>query len=78
MNIVDDFTEERFAVEADTSRPKRRTLGVLERLVEIHRLSRSDTMDNGKDLIGKALYALAYELRLVQHHIETGKSQQSM
>lgn len=55
LNIVDAFTKECLSVEADTSLRWLRTLGVLEQLAEIRRLSRGNTMETEKTPLKKSV-----------------------
>jgi putative transposase len=55
LNIVDDFTKECLAIEADTSLPGRRVVSVLDRLAELRGLPQSVMVDNGPEFAGKAL-----------------------
>jgi len=77
LNIVDDFTKERLAVEVATSLPGRRVASVLERLAERRGSPRAVTVDNGPEFAGKALDEWAYLRRLRLRFIEPGKPQQN-
>ncbi|CAJ9864364.1 putative insertion element protein [Burkholderia pseudomallei] len=48
LNVVDDYTRERLAIEVDTSLPGLRVQQVLERLKEMRGLPASITVDNAR------------------------------
>lgn len=69
LNIVDDFSRECPAIEVDTSLPGTRVVRVLERLSETRGLPKVIVVDNGPELISKALDEWAYRnhVRLALH-----------
>ncbi len=73
LNIVDDFSRECPAIEVDTSLPGTRVARVLERLAETRGLPKVIVVDNGPELISKALDEWAYRNRVRPHFIEPGK-----
>ena len=77
LNIVDDFTMECVAIEADISLPGKRVVGVLESLAEIRSLPTSVTVDNGPEFISKILNEWAYRRQLQLRFSEPGKPQQN-
>jgi len=77
LNIVDDFTKEYLAIEADTSLPGKRVVDVLQRLAEMRGLPTSVTVDNGPEFISKVLDEWAYRRQLKLRFIEPGKLQQN-
>jgi len=73
LNIVDDLTRECPAIEVDTSLPGVRVVRVLDRLAESRGLPVEIVVDNGPEMIGKALDAWAYRNGVRLHFIEPGK-----
>ncbi len=74
---MDYFTKGCLAIEVYTLQPGRRVVSVLGRLAEMRGLPRSIIVDNGPELISKALDVLAYEKGLALRFIEPGKPQQN-
>jgi putative transposase len=60
LNIVDDLSRECPAIEVDTSLPGARVVRVLERLAGTRGLPLEIVIDNGPEMIGKALDEWAY------------------
>ena len=77
LNIVDDFSRECPAIEVDTSLPGVRVVRVLERLGESRGLPREIVVDNGPEMIGKALDEWAYRNDVRLHFIDPGKPVQN-
>ena len=77
LNIVDDFSRECPAIEVDTSLTGMRVVRVLERLSQIRKLPRAIVVDNGPELISKALDEWAYRNGVRLHFIEPGKPVQN-
>jgi putative transposase len=77
LNIVDDFSRECPAIEVDTSLPGVRVVRVLERLGESRGLPREIVVDNGPEMIGKALDEWAYRNGVRLHFIDPGKPVQN-
>jgi len=77
LNIVDDFSRECPVIEADTSLPGTRVVRVLERLSETRGLPKTIVVDNGPELISKALDEWAYRNGVRLHFIEPGKPVQN-
>jgi len=73
LNIVDDFSRECPVIEVDTSLPGTRVVRVLERLAETRGLPAAIVVDNGPELISKALDEWAYRNGVRLHFIEPGK-----
>ncbi|MFQ6017067.1 MAG: IS3 family transposase [Kiloniellaceae bacterium] len=73
LNIVDDCTRECPAIEVDTSLPGARVVRLLERLAETRGLPKELVIDNGPELISKALDQWAYRNGVRLHFIEPGK-----
>jgi putative transposase len=77
LNIVDDFSRECAAIEVDMSFPGVRVLRVLERLAEIRGLPPEIVLDNGPEMIGKALDEWAWRNCVRLNSIEPGKPVQN-
>jgi putative transposase len=77
LNIVDDFSRECPAIEVDTSLPGVRVVRVLDRLAEARGLPREIVVDNGPEMIGKALDQWAWRNRVRLHFIDLGKPTQN-
>ena len=73
LNIVDDCTRECPAIEVDTSLPGARVVRVLDRLAETRGLPKELVIDNGPELISKALDLWAYRRGVRLHFIDPGK-----
>ena len=73
LNIVDDFSRECPAIEVDTSLPGSRVVRVLDRLAETRGLPAEIVLDNGPEMIGKALDEWAYHRGVRLNFIEPGK-----
>jgi transposase InsO family protein len=77
LNIVDDFSRECPAIEVDTSLPGVRVVRVLERLAETRGLPHEIILDNGPEMIGKALDQWAWRNGVRLHFIDLGKPTQN-
>jgi putative transposase len=77
LNIVDDFSRECPAIEVDTSLPGARVVRVLERLAETRGLPKEIIVDNGPEMIGKALDQWAWRYGVRLHFIDLGKPTQN-
>jgi len=77
LNIVDDFSRECPAIEVDTSLPGARVVRVLERLAETRGLPHEIILDNGPEMIGKALDQWAWRYGVRLHFIDLGKPTQN-
>ena len=77
LNIVDDFSRECPAIEVDTSLPGTRVVRVLDRLAETRGLPAEIVLDNGPEMIGKALDEWAYRKGVRLNFIEPGKPVQN-
>ncbi len=73
LNIVDDFSRECPAIEVDTSLPGTRVVRVLDRLAETRGLPHEIVLDNGPEMISKALDEWAYRRGVRLNFIEPGK-----
>ena len=77
LNILDDFSRECPAIEVDTSLPGTRVVRVLDRLAETRGLPAEIVLDNGPEMIGKALDEWAYRKGVRLNFIEPGKPVQN-
>ena len=77
LNIVDDFSRECPAIEVDTSLPGVRVVRVLDRLAETRGLPLEIVLDNGPEMISKALDEWAYRNGVRLNFIEPGKPVQN-
>ena len=77
LNIVDDFSRECPAIEVDTSLPGVRVVRVLERLAETRGLPLEIVLDNGPEMIGKALDEWAWRNGVRPNFIEPGEPVQN-
>lgn len=77
LNVVDDFSRECPVIEVDTSLTGMRVVRVLERLSQTRKLPRAIVVDNGPELISKALDEWAYRNGVRLHFIEPGKPVQN-
>jgi putative transposase len=73
LTMVDEFTRECPVIEADTSLPARRVIGVLERLAATRGLPRSLVVDHGPEFVSRALDIWAYQHGVELAFIRPGK-----
>jgi len=73
LNIVDDFTRECLAIEADTSLSGERVTRVLDRLVIERGHPARIVTDNGPEFTGQALDRWAYKHQVKLEFIQPGK-----
>lgn len=77
LTIVDDFTKECPALEADHSLPGQRVARVLDRLALTRGLPELITVDNGPEFISKTMDAWAYANNVRLRFIDPGKPVQN-
>lgn len=77
LNVVDTFTRECFAIEADTSLTGERVTRVLDALLWKHGVPAGITVDNGPEFISRALDRWAYQHSVALHFIQPGKPTQN-
>lgn len=77
LNVLDDFTRECVCIEVDTSITGERVTRVLERLAETRGLPEVIVVDNGPELISKALVVWSMQRGVRIRHIEPGKPNQN-
>ncbi|CAG0990017.1 Putative transposase InsK for insertion sequence element IS150 [Anaerolineales bacterium] len=77
LTIVDDFSRECPALEADHSLTGKRVTRVLDRIALIRGLPKVITVDNGPEFISKALDLWAYDNKVKLRFIQPGKPVQN-
>jgi putative transposase len=77
LTIVDDYTRESPAIEADFGLPGARVVQVLERLARTTGLPRAIVVDNGPEFAGRTLDQWAHERGLRLEFIQPGKPMQN-
>lgn len=77
LNIIDDYNRQVLAIEADTSLPVLRLLGVLQRLKEVHGLPQMIRVDNGPEFISHKLDHWCKENKVQLTFIQPGKPTQN-
>jgi len=77
LNIVDDFSRECSVIEVDTSLTGERVCRVLDRLKASRGLPLEIVLDNGPEMISKALDEWAYRNKVHLNFIEPGKPNQN-
>lgn len=75
--LVDDYTRECLAIEADTSLTGERVRRVLERVAAERGCPRALLSDNGPEFTSRVLEAWAFERKVRQEFIEPGKPTQN-
>ena len=73
LSIIDVFTREALALEVDTSLPGRRVVRILDRLLAERDRPAQLVLDNGPELISRALEEWAHQHTVVLHFIDPGK-----
>jgi putative transposase len=73
LSVIDVFTREALALEVDTSLPGRRVVRVLDRLLDEREHPVQLVLDNGPELISRALEAWAHRHAVALHFIDPGK-----
>jgi len=73
LSIIDVFTREALALEVDTSLPGRRVVRVLDRLLGERARPVQLVLDNGPELISRALEDWAHQHAVTLHFIDPGK-----
>jgi len=77
LNMVDDFSRESLIIEVDTSLTGERVTRVLDRLKACRGLPLEIVLDNGPEMISKALDEWAYRNKVHLNFIEPGKPNQN-
>lgn len=73
LSVLDVFTREALALEVDTSLPGSRVVRVLDRLAGERSAPVKIVLDNGPELIGRALEEWAHRHAVALHFIDPGK-----
>ena len=73
LSIIDVFSREALALEVDTSLPGRRVVRVLERLLDERERPVQLVLDNGPELVSRALEQWAHQHAVTLHFIDPGK-----
>lgn len=76
FNVVDDFNRETLAIEIDLNTPAQRVVRVLDRIVVTRGYPLKMRMDNGPELISRALAQWAEKHGVVLEFIKPGKPTQ--
>lgn len=77
LSVIDIFTREALALEVDTSLPGSRVVRVLDRVAGERSLPATIVLDNGPELIGRALEQWAHGHTVTLHFIDPGKPVQN-
>lgn len=77
LSVLDVFTREALALEVDTSLPGNRVVRVLDRLRGERSLPTQLVLDNGPELISRALEKWAHQHAVALHFIDPGKPVQN-
>jgi putative transposase len=73
LSVIDTFTRDALALEVDTSLPGSRVVRVLDRLLGERERPAQLALDNGPELIGRALEEWAHQHTVTLHFIDPGK-----
>jgi putative transposase len=73
LSVIDVFTREALALEVDPSLPGRRVVRVLDRLLGERERPVQLVLDNGPELISRALEEWAHQHAVTLHFIDPGK-----
>jgi len=73
LSVIDVFTREALALEVDTSLPGSRVVRVLKRLRSERERPAQLVLDNGPELLSRALEEWAHEQGVMLHFIDPGK-----
>jgi putative transposase len=73
LSVIDVFTREALALEVDTSLPGTRVVRVLDRLLDERDCPVQLVLDNGPELISRALEEWAHQHAVSLHFIDPGK-----
>lgn len=77
LNLIDNYTRECLAIEADTSLPSGRVTKVLDHLKQIRGLPKKITVDNGPEFTSKTLQKWSFKNKVELDFIEPGKPMQN-
>ena len=77
LSIVDNFTRECLALEADTSFASQRVTRVLDDVISRRGSPKALRMDNGPELTSRHFLAWCMDRKIAMHHIQPGKPMQN-
>jgi len=77
LSVVDNFTRECLALEADTSFASQRVTRVLDDVIARRGSPKALRMDNGPELTSRHFLAWCLERKIAMHHIQPGKPMQN-
>jgi putative transposase len=77
LTIIDEYTRECLAVEADTSLPGLRVIRVLQQLAETRGLPEEIHVDHGPEFICRSVRSWCEEHRVLLRYIEPGRPMQN-
>jgi putative transposase len=77
LTVMDEYTRECLALEADTSLPALRVIRVLERLVEDRGRPEKMRVDHGPEFVSRAMVAWCEQQKIVLGFIDPGKPMQN-
>ena len=77
LSVIDTYTRECLALEADTSFASRRVTGVLERIIAWRGTPQSIRCDNGPELTSRHFLAWCAEHKISIVHIQPGRPMQN-
>ena len=77
LTIIDEFTRECLAVEADTSLPGLRVIRVLERLADTRGLPQEIHVDHGPEFVCRSVRSWCEEHHVLLRYIDAGRPMQN-
>jgi len=77
LNLIDNYTRECLAIEADTSLPSGRVVATLNHLKQLRGLPQKIMVDNGPEFRSRTLQKWALNNKVELHFIDPGKPMQN-
>jgi putative transposase len=77
LNVLDDANRQALGIEVGTSIPSRRTIRMLEQLIETYGQPRALRLDNGSELTSHAFVEWAEQRGIALRFIDPGKPNQN-
>jgi putative transposase len=77
LNLIDNYTRECLAIEADTSLPPARVVAALDRLKQLRGLPQKIMVDNGPEFRSRIMQKWALNNKVELHFIDPGKPMQN-
>lgn len=77
LTVVDDYSGEALATEADTSSPSRRVIAILDRVISERAVPETIRCDNGPEFVSLITRKWAAQRRIRMHFIDPGKPTQN-